>query len=73
MTATLANVLPWTELLDAEQRAELLRDIALATTDPATEQREHLLADVLDRYERHAHDEHDRAELYQQHREAVRG
>lgn len=70
--ASLANVLPWTELLDAEQRAELVRDIALATTDPAVEQREQLLAGVLDRYERFAHDEQDRAELYQQHREATR-
>lgn len=70
---TLATVLPWSASLDAEQRVELLRDIALATTDPAVEQREHLLADVLDRYERFAHDEQDRDELYQQHAEAVRG
>lgn len=72
MTATLEAVLPWTELLDDEQRAELLRDIALATTDPAVELREQHLADVLDRYERHAHDEQDRDELYQQYREATR-
>lgn len=69
---TLAAVLPWTETLDAEQRAEFVRDIALATTDPAIFLRESLLAEVLDRYERFAHDEQDREELYQQHREATR-
>lgn len=72
MTATLAAVLPWTAALTVEQRAEFVRDIALATTDPAVEQREALLAEVLDRYERFAHDEQDRAELYQQHQEATR-
>lgn len=68
----LAAVLPWTETLTDEQRVELVRDLALATTDPATEQRESLLAGVLDTWERFAHDEQDREELYQQHREATR-
>lgn len=71
MDTTLDTVLPWTALLDAEQRAELLRDIALAATDPAVEQREQLLADVLDRHERFARDEADRDEQYQLYREAT--
>jgi hypothetical protein len=72
VTATLEAVLPWTVYLDAEQRAEFLRDIALATTDPAVEQREQLLADDLATYERDAHDQADRDEQYQLYREATR-
>lgn len=68
----LDSVLPWTALLDEEQRGEFMDDVTLAVTDPDPDVREGLLADVLARYEQDAHDQADRNEQHQLHREAVK-